>query len=457
VTPFGPRVLILLGALALSSALCLALLGPIGLVPYFLVWLLALPALLRPLRGALRAEAWGALALFATAASADYLDDLVGVEQRVTLVLVLCTLVYLLRRGREARAVLRSPALILLGVFFVQQLLSAAWLNPLELWPLLQNRIAVIATVLAGAVLMRRPDGERLLPALAIAGALVSVPVMVWEVAHPADVLFPAASVIGPTRAGGLFAQPNNAGCAISFGIAFVLALRSRGQLSRRLALALGGTLALGLVTCASRGAMLIVAALAAAAVWVAAARRARRPPLVSALVAGVVLMAVVPPLGKSAARQAARLEDRGVEQAGRLTEVLLALSGQTEDLVEDDSSRTRLSLEALALIAERPLFGRGTRNFTVEGQRRSHVQFLDVLGENGIAGGALYAAFLAALILAVMRAPPPLRAGGAFVLAAWLLTHFDNHDVLEYRHMVLPLAFVCGLRGTAEPAPSAG
>ena len=339
-SPFAPRGLLVLAALAASSALWLALLGPLGLLPYVGCWMLAAPYFLAPLRGALRAEALGVLALFGSAASLDYLDDLLGYQQRVTLALVVCTIAYAVQRRREAREIVRSPALLLLGAFFAQQIWSAAVFNPGEVWSLLQNRVSVLATVVAGAALMRRERGQLLLPALGIVGALVSVPVMIWEVAHPDQVLFPSASIIGPVRAGGLFAQPNNVGCAISFAAAFLLALRTRAQLSRGVALWLGGALGLGLLACASRGAMLVVAALGGASIWVAAARRAGRPPLVGALVVSALLVMVLPPIGQAAAALSDELQDRGIEQADRLGEVLLALSGRPDDLVDDDSSR---------------------------------------------------------------------------------------------------------------------
>jgi O-antigen ligase len=110
-------------------------------------------------------------------------------------------------------------------------------------------------------------------------------------------------------------------------------------------------------------------------------------------------------------------------------------------------------------MIKERPLFGRGTGNFLitdVHGDLRSHVQFLEVLGENGAVGGLFYGAFLVAVGVAVARARPPLRLGLAAVCTAWLLTHFDNHNMVEYRFMVLPLALACGAAPVGEAAPAA-
>jgi hypothetical protein len=41
-------------------------------------------------------------------------------------------------------------------------------------------------------------------------------------------------------------------------------------------------------------------------------------------------------------------------------------------------------------------------------------------------------------------------------LLTTWALTHFDNHNVFDYRWMVLPLAYVCGLPSGQPIGPSA-
>jgi O-antigen ligase len=455
---FDRRSLLVLAALAPAAPLGLALAGPRFLVAWVLLWTGAVVLALAPLRGLLVREWAGAAFVLLTATSADYLDDVLGVEQRVTLALVLLAFAYLIARREDTRALLRSPPIALLALFFVQQLASAWIFNREATLAIASNRAAALACVLAGAVLARRPDGARALAALSVAGALASVPVMLFELWHPEATLFSVAALAasGPQRAGGLFAQANEVGSALSFAAAFLLALASRGEIARSNALALFAALVVGLFACASRGALAVVLALVAVAAFARAWRRAGRAPLATAALAVGVLAVGLPPLARSLARLGRDAENAGFEQAGRLDEVLLVLAGSTEELAEDDSSRSRLAAQALELIAERPLFGRGTRNFSVEQSRRSHVQFLEVLGENGVVGGLLYAAFLAALVLAVKRAPPGERAGGALVLGAWLLTHFDNHDVLEYRFMLLPVAYVCALDVTRPRAPPA-
>ena len=80
-------------------------------------------------------------------------------------------------------------------------------------------------------------------------------------------------------------------------------------------------------------------------------------------------------------------------------------------------------------------------------------MQFLEILGENGLVGGAIYGAMLAALAGAIARAPARLRFGCTLACVAWLMAHFDSHNVVESRFMVVPLGLCCGLGDAEEPA----
>jgi O-antigen ligase len=361
---------------------------------------------------------------------------------------VLCSIAYLIVRREVALELVRSAPVIVLAVFFAQQIVSAALLNPEELFAVATNRVSVLAAVVAGAVLVRQPDGRRALPALVILGALVSLPIMVHEAVNPDLVLFPEIDLHGERRAGGLFAQANTVGTALNFAGAFLLLLVERRQIRRGAAAILGAAITAGLILCSSRGSLVVMIAVVALAAGVHFHRRVGRIPVATGLIVAGLFVVVMPPVGRSLAGLSQRLEDLGAPQAARLGEVALALAGDTRELEDDDSSRIRLAREAWTLIGERPLFGRGTRNFDVEQRtgHRSHVMFLDVLGENGVIGGLFYAALLFVLGLAVARAPAEERLGAAMLMLAWFLTNFDKHVVLEYRFMVLPHAFVCGL-----------
>ena len=120
-----------------------------------------------------------------------------------------------------------TAPLVVLAIFFAQQVVSAALLNPDELWLIASGRASVLAAALAGAVLMRRDASGRVLPALVLLGGIVSVPVMVLEIVWPDLVLFPTQELQRELRAGGLFAQPNNVGTALTFAVAFLLAFRA--------------------------------------------------------------------------------------------------------------------------------------------------------------------------------------------------------------------------------------
>lgn len=451
---FDRRSLLVLAALAAAGVGCLRALGPLGLFVDAALWLLALPLVLAPLGRALGREWIAVVFVFASAAFVENLDDLLHVEHGLSLAMVLLSAAYVVQRWSDARHIVRSPLVVLLIVFNLQQIASA-WLfandDPLQV---IQNRLSVLAGLVAAATLARRPDGARLLAALIVVGGLVSIPIMFDEVMDPDLVLFSWSAVKGPLRAGGLFGQANAVGCALSFAVAALLALRARGEVGRGATLALGGAVGFGVLACASRGALFVIVALIAAAAWVAAYRRAQRPPLASALLAAALLAVTLPALAGGIVQQSRRLEELGFEQVERLGEVVLALSGSTAELVDDDSSRLKLARGALSLIAERPLFGRGTGNFRVKAthELRSHVEFLEILGENGVVGLAFYLLFLAALVRATLRVPPAWRASAGFVVAAWLANHFDNHNILEYRFYLFPVAYACGLATTAAP-----
>ena len=68
------------------------------------------------------------------------------------------------------------------------------------------------------------------------------------------------------------------------------------------------------------------------------------------------------------------------------------------------------------------------------------------ILGENGAVGGLLYAALLLSLLLTAARLPAEVRHGCYVVCATWLVSHFITHSLMEFRYLILPLAWAGGL-----------
>lgn len=457
---FERRTWVTLALLALSAPLCLGALGPRGLIPYVTVWTLALPRLLPALRATWKAELPGALFLFWTAAFVDNLDDLFGAEQVTPLGLVALSFVYLVMRHRDTRSLWRAPVAVCLAVFYAQQVASAYGFAVDGVLHVVENRISLVAALLVAAVMVRRSnEGRQLVLWLVILGALVSVPVMACEVARPELRLFSFAATVGPLRAGGLYGQANGAGIALDMGIAALLALRVGGDVSRRTAACVGGLFLVGLVACASRGALFITLILLATYAWAAARRVAGRAPVATALLmAGVVLFAL-PSLARAVVAEDRRLEAAGFEGVDRLNELVLALSGKTTDLEEDDSGHLNVAIASAHLGAERPWLGFGTDNFTVRLRERevgAHVQFLQIFGENGVVGLVAYAALLVAVALAIARVQPRFANGAFFIVGAWLVMHFESHNLHTARFTMVPLAYLCGLPALTIPVAAA-
>jgi O-antigen ligase len=444
---FDWRSLRVLAALGAAGLILLAIEGPPGLLVYVPLWAIALPWTLPHLRGRMRAELSGVLFVLSTAAFTDNLDDFLGDRQIASMTMVLLSLIYIAQRWRDACAVARSPIVVATAIFLAQQVVSGYCLGNDDPLQIAENRVSVAACVVAGAVLVRRSAGAGLFPALLIMGALVSLPIMIFEIAHVDVFLFSFAKNAGSFRAGGLFGQSNGVGCALAFAVAFLLVLRFGGWVTPSRSWLLGALFLLGVLMCASRGALIICLALVAVAAWVAAYRSVGRVPIMTSLVVAIAAALALPPLGRGVVLVTHHLEDVGFESVDRLNEVLLAASGSTDELVDDDSGRLKIAAEALRMIAERPLFGFGTHNFLVRlgNEKRSHIEFLEVLGENGIVGMALYLVLLIAIGTGVARAPRRHRAGCAFVFLAWLLNHFDNHSIAEYRSLMLPVAWIVG------------
>jgi O-antigen ligase len=413
----------------------------------------ATPWMLAPLAGVLRREWMGALYVLLTAASVDFLGDVLrdvfGSEHVVSFVLLLLSAAYLAQRRHETARVVRDPVVGLLAVFLAQAMLSAAAFGSEDLSRIVQNRLTVLLTLITVAVLVRRPNGARVVPALLIFGALMSAPILLREVLDPQLAVFPSSQIDGQAhRAGGLFAEPNNVGQALSYAVAFAWLAYERLGLSGPGSALIFAVCGVGLLACASRGALGAVLALLAGmgVIWIL--RRFTRPPIVRALLVCGMTCALAPLIVEEGTQLRGHLEDAGFGSVARLGDVLNAASGSTDDLMENDNHRLALVEQALVLIAERPALGRGTGNFQVLGWRGSHNQFLEVLGENGALGGVLYFCFVFSVVLAVRRAPGPFRATAGLVVMAWLIHHLDNHNMMDHRFMVQPIGWVCGIAG---------
>jgi O-antigen ligase len=438
---FGPLAICLVLLVGAGRAL-VARMGLDGLTPLFALWLVALPLCLGRLRANLRAELPAAVCLFAVVGGVHMLDEILETRLAINGFFLLCGLWHLWRHRRQARALLRSPIAIALLLFVVQQLLSAWFAGSSDLPGIARDRALMLLMFACTAVLVSRPDGQRLAPALIVFATLMSLPVMLQEMADP------IRGLTEDGRAGGFWGQANVAGILLSYGVACAAALHLEGVISAGTLAALYVPLFVGVLCTASRGA-LINALGAVSVAWIGELhRRWGRRGLVTALASVAAFALLLAPLSDELARANNQVDEVSSANAERLQDTLLALSGSsaaTDDMMAHDSGRTTLADEALALIARQPLFGYGTGNFMQE-SARSHVQYLEVLGENGVVGAALYLALLLTIATALMRMPERTRLCAAVVITPWLLTHFHNHNVVESLQINVALGYVAGL-----------
>jgi O-antigen ligase len=278
---------------------------------------------------------------------------------------------------------------------------------------------------------------------------LLSLPVMLQEVADP------IRGFTEDGRAGGFYAQANVAGIMLSYGVACASALYLEGAIAARTLAALCALFLVGLGCAASRGA-LVNALVALSVTWVAALYRRWGQRGLMTAAAGIAAFALLlAPLSNELVRATSHLDNVSSANVERLQDTVLALSGSseaTDDMMTHDSGRLTLVDEALGLIARRPLFGYGTGNFMDE-SARSHVMFLEVLGQNGVVGGALYFALLVAIATALGRMPGRTRLCAAVVVTPWFLTHFHNHNLAESLQLNVPLGYVAGLAARTRAA----
>jgi hypothetical protein len=444
---FDRRFPILLALVGGASYLAIFLCGARGVAITIALFALVAPRLLSPLRETLRTEWAGALFLFLTACYADVLDEIFGTAQRFTSAILLLGVLYLIARRREVMAIVGSPIALLLGLFLAQQIASAWAFGSPDLLHTVENRASIYISFLAASTLARRPGGAQLFPGLVILAVLASVPVMVRELAVPDLLQAPVegeAFSVEEIRSGGLYTQANNAGIALTYALG--LALGAVEKRSHRLAIF--AAIGIGIVCAASRGAFTIALVLLVGAWLLARMKTASRASFTATLLATACALAFLRPLARFFVKLTESVKE-SMPSIARLQEVLLAIGGSTETLADDDSRRSGIATAAWQMIGEKPLLGRGTGNFLIadaHGDLRSHVQFLEVLGENGAVGGVFYGGLLIAIGATLRKVPAASRLAAGAVCLAWFLTHFDNHNLMEYRFMILPIAFVCGV-----------
>ena len=439
------------GTLPLAAALCVGSyalfqrLGVNGLLVVVPLWTLALPLALWAMRAQLRRHALGVAFLFFTAGYAETLDNVLDVQQRVSFAILLLGAGYLVQQRRRLRALEQHRAIVLLALFFAQACASAALFGSEHTLAIFASRASMGLAVVCATLLAQSRDGRRLFVGAVTWGVLMSLPLMLRELVDPAQMARPWIEVDDVARAGGLWAQPNNAGASFAFVLAFVDAQWLEGALPARVRWGLFAAASAGVLATASRGAFITALAIIVGA-WVARVRLSVRGPMrfggaLAVLGLGALLLQ---PAGELLARAAASGD--GLADFSRLQQVILALSGSTDELVDHDSHRLEIADRAIDLIAKSPLIGHGTGEFEVIADSRSHVEFLEILGENGLVGGVIYGLLLWVVFRRVSSLPPRLRYGAYLVGGAWLLTHFDNHNLLEYRYMMLPLGYLCGV-----------
>jgi hypothetical protein len=431
---------------AAASYLLLQRTGTDGLPEVVALWAVTLPFALRPLWPSLRAEALGVVFLFSSAAYIETLDNFYDVERRASLAMLVCGLAYLLQRRRTLREIARSPTTWLLALFLALEVLNAALHDAPDVMSIAANRFSVGIAFACAAVLTRRPHGQRLMPSVLIWAVLISLPIMLRQLLDPWGMRFGWLDVeeTDAARAGGLYIGPNGAGAMCSFGIAFVTALAIDGALPKVTRTVLLVGLAIGVLATASRGSLL-VAILVAYGYAIARGWQSRHflfRLVLSHVVLGIGLL-LLDMANDYLSHMAAEMDAAEGTSLSRLLQVIQAITGSPDELVDHGSVRLGLANEAMDRIADRPLFGWGPEFMKEAGP---HVQFLEILGRHGLVGGVIYGGLLWSLARRVHALPLRVRLGACLVGGAWLFTQFFNHNMMEYRYLVLPLGWLVGI-----------
>jgi hypothetical protein len=450
------------GTALVASAASYALIAALHLAALPVVaafWALALVVALWQSREELLAEWAGILFLFCVAGNVDAIEYALGSRQtQLSIGVVALGVVYLISRRADATRVLRSPAGLLLSLFFICELLSAAAFSNPETFAILENRVGEFITIVCALVLSSRRSGDVLVPATVVWGVLMSVPLMFQEIVHQDTIVISSTAFLGLARAGGFYAQSNNAAIALTFAIALSITLVLTKRLRAAALLPIWMLAGAGIICTASRAGLVTMLVLLIGFCFAVAPRAGRRIAFVLATIA-LLIVALPDQLASVGDVLSNQLIAVGVprQSVERIGEVFAMLGGSADEFMADDveSGRVANAEAAIQTGLDHPIFGVGTGRFLSPLGMRSHFQLAEIFACNGLIGLALYGAFVFAVLSLVAAAPAGSRIALLFPLGVWLAAHVHTHNLFDFRFFCLPLAFGWGRclhekRGTA-------
>jgi hypothetical protein len=463
---FNRYLVALLPALILGSYVMLTRLGLFGLPVIVALWFALLPAVLSPLLSSLWRECLGVTYLFLTTANADAIDAAVGNEgHRLAAAFLLLGLVYLAQRWRDSVRALMHPLSLLFIAFVVQEVLSAFAFGEDAGIEIVTNRSALLVAFAVVVVLVRRPRGDVVVPAVIAMAAILSVPIMLQELSNPDEFHLSSSVLLGVARGGGLYSQANNAAIAFTFALGYVFSIFLARQMSRSAMLVLVASVIAGILCAASRAGMVTALAVIGLFWFYAQAHSIRRAVIITVIVGTMVAFVphIIDIIGSWLSALTNKMEDFGFHELSRLSDVFDALGGRTDTHANSDLEMVRLPsiIQSIECGIEHPLFGVGTGNFVDDLGLGSHFELGEIFAENGLSGLLLYLTLLVATIRSMLRLATTTRQRAAIILLPWLCCHLHHHGMMEYRFLITPFALLCAFIAKAEakqPTPgSAG
>jgi hypothetical protein len=446
----------LLPALILGSYLVLGRFGVLGLPVIVALWLALLPVALSPAWSILSREGLGVIYLFLTAANGDAVDAAMNNDGHVLSIAFLALgLVYLTQRWRDTVRTLMQPLSLLFIAFVFQEVVSAIGFGGEMYLQVITNRGALVVAFAVIAVMVRRPRGEIVVPAVMTMATLVSVPIMLQELSNPAEFRLSSSILLGVMRSGGLFMQANNAAITLAFALGYVFSIYLARRMSRGAMLVMVASLMAGILCTASRGGLATAIAVIGLFWFYAQPHSLRRTAIITAVVGTVIAFfpEIIDMIDSWLGAVTDRMEMVGFHELSRLREVLDALSGKTDTLMYGAVEIGRLPniIESIECGIAHPVLGVGTGNFVDVLWVRSHFELGEIFAENGLLGLLLYLTLLIATIRSLLRLATTTRRRAVVILVPWLCCHVHNHSIMEYRFMIAPLALLCALIAKAE------
>ena len=441
-----------LGAAGFAAGTSYYLLGVLGLTALPMVvalWAVSLPIALRHYSAELKRDAVGVFFVFGVAGNIDVVEFAAGgSDRRISTLLLALGVLYLLANANESRELLRSRLTLLLVAFFSGEVLNGAAFSVDDLGPLALSRAGQLVSVLVTVLLTRRRPW--LMAITAVWALSMSVPLMIQEIVNQGQIVLSSTAFLGVARAGGFFAQADNAALALTYAAGFAIWLYLQHRVSGAVLATVVVAGIIGILCSASRGGLLAMLALLALFCGLAAPRFGKRLLVVAGVIA--LLAFLVPDTFDAAGDAISRqLVEVGVPATSisRYVQVFAALGGSTDQLMADnvESQRIPNAMGAIETGLDHPLFGIGSGRFIMPlTMERSHFQLAEIFANNGLVGLALYLVFLGTLLATLLRRTRGATLTALVPLLPWLMTHLQSHNIWDMRFHTVPVAFAWGL-----------